>query len=91
MTKLTIVEDRDEDRYEHRTTIKCWKCLPATGLEIPEASADSHAKSLITAVMQSLSSARQSEVKAWEEEITACEHILTLEQSVTGPILDSGE
>lgn len=41
--------------------------------------------------MQSLSSSRQSEVKAWEEEITACEHTLTLGQSeLAGPILASG-
>ena len=40
--------------------------------------------------MQSLSSARQSEVQAWEEEITACEHTLMLEQLATGPITASG-
>lgn len=40
--------------------------------------------------MQSMSSARQSEVKAWEEETLACEHTLTLEQFATGPILASG-
>ena len=40
--------------------------------------------------MHSLSSARQSEVKAWEEEITPCEHTLTLEQLVSGPIPASG-
>jgi ubiquitin carboxyl-terminal hydrolase 5/13 len=40
--------------------------------------------------MQSLSSARQSEVKAWEEEILTCEHTLTLEQLATGPIPASG-
>jgi ubiquitin carboxyl-terminal hydrolase 5/13 len=28
-----------------------------------------------------MSSAQQSEVKAWEEEILACEHTLTLEQT----------
>lgn len=30
--------------------------------------------------MSAMSSAQQSEVKAWEEEILACEHTLTLEQ-----------
>ena len=40
--------------------------------------------------MQSMSSARQSEVKAWEEEINPCEHTLTLEQFVSGPIPSSG-
>ncbi|THH30270.1 hypothetical protein EUX98_g3935 [Antrodiella citrinella] len=90
MTKLAISEKRDEDNYEHRTTIKCWKCLPGTGLELPEVSGDGHVQSLIGGVMQSLSSARQSEVKAWEEEITACEHTLTVEQFATAPILESG-
>ena len=40
--------------------------------------------------MQSLSSARQSEVKAWEEEITACEHTLMLEQYNVGKLPASG-
>jgi ubiquitin carboxyl-terminal hydrolase 5/13 len=48
-------------------------------------------KALADSVMQSMSSARQSEVKAWEEEITPCEHTLTLQQSASGPILASGK
>lgn len=46
-------------------------------------------KQMTTYVMTSLSSARQSEVKAWEEEITACEHTLLLQSSqipLKGPI-----
>jgi len=38
-----------------------------------------------------MSSTRQSEVKAWEEGITACEHTLTLEQFVSGHIPASGK
>lgn len=34
----------------------------------------------ISGIMTAVSSAQQSEVKAWEEEILACEHTLTLEQ-----------
>lgn len=41
--------------------------------------------------MHSLSSARQSEVKAWEEEIIACEHTLLVKQLVSGPIPAEGE
>jgi ubiquitin carboxyl-terminal hydrolase 5/13 len=41
--------------------------------------------------MLSLSSARQSEVKAWEEEITACEHTLCLEQLHSGTIPQEGD
>ena len=90
MKKLAIVEEREEDKYEHKTILKCWKCDPQNGLELPDASADPYVQSLITGVMQSLSSARQSEVQAWEEEITACEHTLMLEQLATGPIAASG-
>ncbi|KZT68491.1 ubiquitinyl hydrolase [Daedalea quercina L-15889] len=90
MKKLAIVEDREEDKYEHKTVLKCWKCDPVNGLEIPEATVDPHVKSLSDGVMQSLSSARQSEVKAWEEEIIPCEHTLTLQQEAKGPIQASG-
>jgi hypothetical protein len=47
-------------------------------------------KSLVDSVMQSMSSARQSEVKAWEEEFLPCEHTLTLQQLATGHIPTSG-
>jgi len=40
--------------------------------------------------MTSLSSARQSEVKAWEEETVACEHTLTLYQPEAHPIAAEG-
>ena len=40
--------------------------------------------------MQSMSSARQSEVKAWEEEINPCLHTLTVEQLVSSSIPASG-
>jgi len=41
--------------------------------------------------MESMSSARQSEVKAWEEEIIPCEHTLMLQPEPTGQIAASGE
>ncbi|KAF8837566.1 ubiquitinyl hydrolase [Paxillus ammoniavirescens] len=93
MTKLAIVQEREEDKYEHRTTLRCWKCDPENGKEI---TADGSTASPLTrsrltdGVMQSLSSARQSEVKAWEEEITACEHTLLLEQLSSGSIPTEG-
>lgn len=90
MSKLMIVEERDEDKYEYKTVLKCWRCNPEKGLELPELSDEPQVKKLVTDVMQSLSSARQSEVKAWEEDITACEHTLMLEQHATGHIEASG-
>jgi ubiquitin carboxyl-terminal hydrolase 5/13 len=47
-------------------------------------------KELANGVMSSLSSARQSEVKAWEEEIVACEHTITLQQPQAHPIAAEG-
>ncbi|OJA20690.1 hypothetical protein AZE42_06032 [Rhizopogon vesiculosus] len=86
MTKLAINEEREEDKYEHTTLFKCWKCDPRQG---KEATID-NAKRLTDGVMLSLSSARQSEVKAWEEEITACEHTLCLEQLQSGTTPQEG-
>ncbi|KAJ8597139.1 cysteine proteinase [Rhizopogon salebrosus TDB-379] len=86
MTKLAINEEREEDKYEHASMFKCWKCDPRKGKEV----AIDEAKRLTDGVMLSLSSARQSEVKAWEEEITACEHTLCLEQLQSGIIAEEG-
>ncbi|KAL0959107.1 hypothetical protein HGRIS_014404 [Hohenbuehelia grisea] len=90
MTKLAITEDREEEKYEHILSVKCWICDSAGGRILPEALGDPKIKSLVDGVMQSMSSARQSEVKAWEEEILPCEHTLTLEQFATGSIPASG-
>ncbi|EGN94266.1 hypothetical protein SERLA73DRAFT_62342 [Serpula lacrymans var. lacrymans S7.3] len=88
MTKLAIVEEREENKFEHSTAIKCWKCNPEDGKVIV---VDNPAtRSLVDEVLHSLSSARQSEVKAWEEEITACEHTLLLEQVQSAPIPPQG-
>ncbi|KAI0686470.1 ubiquitinyl hydrolase [Cytidiella melzeri] len=94
MTKIAILEEREEDKWEHMTMIKCWRCDPSNGLELPNIGSTevaSKAKELTDGVMHSLSSARQSEVKAWEEEIEACEHSLLLHPEPKGPIEASGE
>ncbi|KAH0826369.1 hypothetical protein J3R83DRAFT_5331 [Lanmaoa asiatica] len=88
MTKLAIVQEREEDKYDHHTALRCWKCDTVNGKEI---TADEDTTRRLTDwIMQSLSSARQSEVKAWEEEIVACEHTLLLEQLASGPIPAAG-
>ena len=40
MTKLAIVEDREEDKYDHVKTVKCWKCDRQRGTEVANAEAD---------------------------------------------------
>ncbi|PPR03548.1 hypothetical protein CVT24_007596 [Panaeolus cyanescens] len=85
MTKLAIAEEpKEEEKYDFVTRLRCWTCDSTEGKIIEEAEANPKYQSLKTGVLQSLSSARQSEVKAWEEEITPCEHTLMLEQLVDG-------
>ncbi|PBK81751.1 ubiquitinyl hydrolase [Armillaria gallica] len=90
MTKLSISEEREEDKYDYQTVVKCWQCDSSNGAELREATKNPQVQALVQGVMQSMSSARQSEVKAWEEEILPCEHTLTLEQFANGPIPASG-
>lgn len=78
MTKLSIQEDREEDKYDHITTLRCWKCSDTNGLEVVPSDPD--LTKISNSIMQSMSSARQSEVKSWEVEIVPCEHTLTLQQ-----------
>lgn len=80
MAKLAIVEEREEDKYKRSTTLRCWACNPLAGSEVPGATVVPNAANLIDGVIRSMSSGRQSEVQAWEEEIMACEHTLMLEQ-----------
>lgn len=34
MTKLAIVQEREEDKYDHRTVLRCWKCDEVNGKAI---------------------------------------------------------
>ncbi|KAG8756710.1 hypothetical protein FRC14_002817 [Serendipita sp. 396] len=88
--RLAIVEEREEDKYSHSTELKCWLCDPSNGRSLPDGTSEGKGKELRDAMMSSLSSARQSEVKAWEEEFTACEHTLTLVQPDSYQIPPSG-
>ncbi|KAF7724024.1 hypothetical protein EC973_001431 [Apophysomyces ossiformis] len=76
ISKLAIVPENEETKYEYATKVRCYACdgLETTKDSTPELNA------AVEAVLASLSSAKQSEVKAWEEEITACEHTLCLVQ-----------
>lgn len=86
ITKLAIAEEHEEGKYTHTAILKSYE----DGLEHSELSADPLVQLLTNGVLKSLSSARQSEVKSWEEEIVACEHTLTLEQLATEHISASG-
>lgn len=37
MKKLAIVEEREEDKYEHITKVKCWICDSQNGVVVEDA------------------------------------------------------
>jgi ubiquitin carboxyl-terminal hydrolase 5/13 len=95
MTKLAILEEREEDKYEHVLSLRRYQNAAQDLVPIPIpvetlAATDPRVKVLVDSVMQSLSSARQTEVQAWEEELLPCEHTLTLSQFAEGHIPPSG-
>ncbi|KAI8376214.1 uncharacterized protein BYT42DRAFT_573797 [Radiomyces spectabilis] len=76
MSKLAIVPEDEINEYEYITTIRCYACA---GEEFSTDTNPEVAKA-VEAVLAAMSSAKQSEVKAWEEEIIACEHTVCLVQ-----------
>ena len=96
MKKLAIVEEREEDKYEHVLALRWYGTnqdpVPLSPADTTAMTvAEPHIKALIDGVMHSLSSARQETVKAWEEELHPCEHTLILQQLATGHIPPSGK
>ncbi|KZO89749.1 ubiquitinyl hydrolase [Calocera viscosa TUFC12733] len=87
LKRLAISEEREEDQYDFVRVVRCWGC---GGKLLPDAMKDPYVSAIVNGIAGSMSSARQSEVKAWEEEITACEHTLTLQQNPPSAIEASG-
>ncbi|KAG9294738.1 hypothetical protein G9A89_008217 [Geosiphon pyriformis] len=75
ISKLAIIPESNEDKYEYITQIKCYAC---GGAEIDRTAGDLPV--VIDSVMTSLSAAKKSEIQAWEDEIFACDHTRNLEQ-----------
>ncbi|KAG1466490.1 hypothetical protein G6F56_004680 [Rhizopus delemar] len=76
MSKLAIDPTAEEPQYDYETLVRCYEC---NGQEA-SSQITSEVNAIVEAVLSSLSSAKQSEVKAWEEVITPCEHTLCLVQ-----------
>jgi ubiquitin carboxyl-terminal hydrolase 5/13 len=75
MSKLSIAAETEADRYDTATQVKCYDC----GIENVDASTGKLAM-VVEAVLKASTFARQAEVEAWEQDHTACEHTLCLEQ-----------
>ncbi|KAF2734720.1 ubiquitin carboxyl-terminal hydrolase 14 [Polyplosphaeria fusca] len=75
ISKLAIAAETEADRYDTTTQVKCYEC----GVDEVDKSSGKLPQ-LVDAVLKANTFARQEEVKAWEQELTACEHTLCLEQ-----------
>jgi len=84
MTKLAIAAETETDRYDTTTTVKCLECVK----ELDKSNAK--LAPIVDGILKANTFSRQEEVKAWEQEMTTCEHILMLKQEASRKI-ESGD
>ncbi|KAJ3148786.1 hypothetical protein HDU86_007341 [Geranomyces michiganensis] len=75
ITKLAIEAENEEDAFDYLTEARCYGC---GGVEIDRTAANLPA--VIDSVILALSARKQSDVKAWQEDITKCSHTESLIQ-----------
>jgi ubiquitin carboxyl-terminal hydrolase 5/13 len=80
LTKLAIAAETEDDRYETTAEVKCYEC-GVDGIE-----KQGKVGEVVDSVLKANTFAKQEEVKAWEQEMTACEHTLCLEQDAARQI-----
>ncbi len=81
MSKLAIAAETEADRYDTALTVKCLEC----GIDDIDQT-DPAIAAAVDAIMKANTFSRKEEVKAWEQELTSCEHILTMQQGPPRPI-----
>ncbi|KAI1104367.1 ubiquitinyl hydrolase [Jackrogersella minutella] len=74
MTKLAIAAETEADRYDITTAVKCHECSTELDKTSPKLAP------IVDGILKANTFSRQEEVKAWEQELTSCEHILLLQQ-----------
>ncbi|PMB65381.1 Ubiquitin carboxyl-terminal hydrolase 14 [Beauveria bassiana] len=75
MSKLAIAAETDEDRFDMTLKARCLEC------NIDLDAANSKLAPVISGVLKANTFSRSEEVKAWEQELTSCEHILLMQQA----------
>lgn len=75
MSKLAIAAETETDRYDTHTSVRCYEC----GINDVDQS-NAKIAALVEGVMKANTFSRQEEVKAWEQEMVTCEHIVTMQQ-----------
>lgn len=85
ISKLAIAAETEADRYDTVTEVKCYEC----GVNDIDNSSGKLAE-VVDGVLKANTFARQEEVKAWEQELTSCEHTLLLQQDAPREIKSGG-
>ncbi|KKA27414.1 hypothetical protein TD95_005244, partial [Thielaviopsis punctulata] len=80
MSKLAIAAETEADRFDTTVTARCLEC------SIDLDKTDAKLAPVIDGLLKANTFSRQEEVKAWELELTECEHILCLQQDEPKPI-----
>lgn len=75
ITKLAIAAESEADKYDTTSQVYCYAC-EKENLDI----SNNSLAPVVKGVLSAMTFANQEEVKAWEQELTACEHTLCLEQ-----------
>ena len=74
MTKLAIEAETEQDRYDTALTARCLECNVDLDIQNPKLAP------IVDGIMKANTFSRKEEVKAWEQELTSCEHILLMQQ-----------
>ncbi len=83
--KLQILAETEADKYDFSYRIKCLAC-DSIREEVPMA-----LEAAVAGVISAMSSAKQSEVQSWEEEIVSCTHTEQLVQEPPARKIVGGE
>ena len=75
VSKLAIAAETESDKYDTTTHVRCYECAAD---EVDQAKGN--LADVVQGVLNANTFAKQEEVKAWEQEMTACEHTLCLQQ-----------
>lgn len=80
MSKLAIAAETEADRYDVTTQVRCLDCRLDQLSVAEEGPSQEQLKRVVDGIMNANTFSRKEEVKAWEQELTSCEHILLLQQ-----------
>jgi ubiquitin carboxyl-terminal hydrolase 5/13 len=71
MSKLAILAETEEDRYDTSINVVCYECQVENGGQL-----SGKLSTVVEGVMKALTFSKREEVKAWEQEFVPCKHTL---------------